>query len=73
MMMMNKTDINFRPTGDPSLLPKWSKEGMFVILHKVDFLCIEHYFKYIAENLSNTCEDFPGGMADKVKVTALAH
>lgn len=47
-----------------------------VIPCKVDFLCIEHCLKqvlYHRELLSNTGEDFPGGMADKVKAVALAH
>lgn len=34
---MNKADMNLRPTGDPSRFPQCSKEGVFVILHKVRF------------------------------------
>lgn len=49
--MMNKTDINFTPTGDLSLffffLPQWNKEGMFGTLYKVYFLCIEHCSKQV--------------------------
>jgi len=37
---------------------------------------MEHCCKQVLDSrklLSNTCEDFPGGMADKVKVIAFAH
>lgn len=70
--MMNKTDINFTPTGDLSLF-------FFFYLNGTKKGCLVHYIKcisyvlstavnkcYIAGNFNPTpMKIFPGGMAEK--------